>query len=742
MSQQRLNNGLSTKVAAIEELKAVRLNSGSVMSDKETVDSMFTMQSFDEQGYLAKSADSAVNAIDNITARIRATSFFSGILAAGNKIATGKNSPEFITPESTDAAVQSAAITMLAYADPVTYIEQAHKGPARKDGAVVVNPNQPLLQYLSADSFTMQGFEPSYQENWVDVNATANAMAALQGGFEAAFFPIVTVPGGAGGLEVVISNWHIMKPTARQAQRDVSYDIPKIPLVKAMSDSSLLTDLAIFVTPYVGNDNIDQTVLVDAADVPHWQVESEGEQFATAPIRFGVNVDLLNISAHPGIVNSGTFDETDAIEPIVKIGDVWFRVEFDDGSDVYAATAKYDISRAAGALLQQKLEGSQRRYVTLDTFKVALTDASVLINVTKGGVAATADEFKDALNATVGQAPGSKFQLVGFLELAAQAHTEFANMKVDALSARFDHILSENKVKATSTAVSIEIDTADLGWYPMARRTNSNMRSRGVMLDGLMQNRYVFPVALSSPIMIQQPVNLRDPSELAPTADALAHAQRLLNNNNAHKALLSAAISLELDNGIAQDAASSISSELITPTFVSRTINLEGATITMNSKDNLDNTRGALQSAFVSVANELLNKSGYLAALEYRTGNNTDLEIIAVMNPWIYNLAMESGDPRFLGNGRNFILTQSVNKDLGNDIYMAVRQGTRTNGINPLDFGIFLYTPPLMHSMVVPRLGRMSKEIHMLPCNAHYVTCPVLGRITVEGLEELYFDQL
>jgi hypothetical protein len=158
----------------------------------------------------------------------------------------------------------------------------------------------------------------------------------------------------------------------------------------------------------------------------------------------------------------------------------------------------------------------------------------------------------------------------------------------------------------------------------------------------------------------------------------------------------------------------------------------------MASKDSLDDIRGALTAAIMSVTNELIQRSEYLAAMEYYTGNNNDFEVIVVTDSVIFPWLMEAGDSRTLGNQQKFKITQSLNQSLKGRIYISLRRQNRDGQLNPLDFGGFLYTPALTHEVQVSRAGATVKEIHTVPRNAYYATLPILGRVDVKNIVELF----
>jgi len=136
------------------------------------------------------------------------------------------------------------------------------------------------------------------------------------------------------------------------------------------------------------------------------------------------------------------------------------------------------------------------------------------------------------------------------------------------------------------------------------------------------------------------------------------------------------------------------------------------------------------------------------------TGDASAYEIIAVTNVEMAPHFMVDGDPRTFGDSRNFVITQSLNKFFSYDktdasgnvsrvakIYMSFRRSVRSDEMHPLDFGRLLLSPSITYDIAINRNNRTTQEIHTIPRANAYVTLPILMRIDVIGLENLYVDE-
>lgn len=647
---------------------------------------------------------------DMLKSRLMASPLYTGILS--------KHSPE-----QQDVALEAAAMTIIALQGSSDYLQKTG-ATSVENGQLVQHHAYSLVSEPTSDLETaLEGFDPASLETYGTHSVVANALATIQSGFEEAFFPIINVAPGSGGINVPVNIPRIYRPLTRNL--DGTPDLlNRVNLIRAISDSSILASNALQVVP-VSTGAATPAVLVDNAVVPTTQTVVDGVTVDTRPIKFDTTVGLLSLSTHAGFNNGDAYDETDQLEAILKMGDIWGSVTVDDGASPVAATFKMNVNSQPGTLLIQKVGGYDRDYIANSIVKFIVTDETPL-------VAGNASAFRDAMNASIGQPAGSKFRAVFKVRLSYAINTETANCTA---SYQEPELLAVYNM--SGAAAVLESGFANtllpLGYVPDARKTSSNLRTRSQIVDSRVVKLYRFTVQLHAPIISQHPVN----SAVNTSVEGLAHTHRIRNNNNAHLTLLSAREMIRMENG-AVDEPNSIGAEAVIPTYKYQELDVSSAVTTMNSKDALANLRGSLVAAVQNLIAHLVTESEYLAAMEFFYGNNTEWEAIIVTDPVIYQFIMEPGDPRAAGQGRNFRITQSLNKDFKGKIFISVRRLKRDGQIHPLDFGVFLYTPALSYSVQMTRNNRMASEIHTLPCNQHYVLCPILGEIDVLNLEEFY----
>lgn len=633
-----------------------------------------------------------------------------------------------LDPHRRELSLEAAAMTIMAAGDTRGLFSALSKKP-KSEGVSLINANVGNMDFMSADdNFSLEGYDPASANQFIAHSVYANAMGVLQGDFEETFFPTQIVAAGQDGVDVPVVIPKVYNTIAR-GPNGACKDFGKQSIIDALIDSSILDRNTTKIIPNADGGGA-ATFLVANADVPTTSLNVDGVTVNTRPLLFGKEVDLISISEVAALLQGGSLNETDALDSVMNIGTVWMRIGADDGG-VVSTVVGVDVSGAKGAVFTQTAEGSNRQYQA--NLNVEVEIPRTIANVSGGTMDAVATNMEANLTVTA----GSEFKTYYNISISATANTETACMRAFANSITLSRVVDVNGAEQSITALAPAVDPnlALLGFTPAARRTNRNLRSAGIIVDSTGTVTYRFPVPLGTPIISQKPVG----TDINTSLEGLAHVQRVRNNNQATKALLAMATLLGSNAGVPANNPA-VGSELVTPTFVADTVDIANVVVSLSSSQALNDIRVALLTSIQNVANQLVCQSGYLAALEFLSGANKDYEVIVVTDCNIYPWLMETGDERTFGYNRQFKITQSLNKDLKDKIYISLRRKERDGKMHPLDFGAHLYKPTIVAKLAVPRAGAVSDEIHTIPANAHYVTLPVLGEISVTGLVDYYLQ--
>jgi len=701
---------------AVSKVETIIATNGTKYTSKDLADSFIGLESISDDRFL-----SVARTQEELVQELRDSDFTNLF-------------PDNISPEKLSLGLEAAAYTLLVGASPAEYFKRAAEGANTFSGTagVVMTPADG-----GHSAFGLESFEAGSIQKYLAQTAVANAQAAVLGGFEDVWFPQQLVPAGQNGVDILVTIPQVFTTTTHTETTGAPYTIIKQSLISAVIDPSILESNATTIVPWAqGTDSTSDPHLVPAAQVPTTTATVGGLTVNTRPIVFGSKTSLIGISNATNLLNVGIFDETDALDPIINIGTVYYKLTVTTGANTQSPVTNYvylatDVSNQAGTLLTQVQAGRIQALQTTATVSLPINHSIVPVN-------GSAAPLITALEGILGIGAGVAFTIVATVDLSATADTEYGNMTVNANSPVIAKLYDATNTAAPLTpfsATGVSVTITPLGFTPLARRTNSNLRQNGTIIDSNTTITYRYPVNLQAPIISQSPIG----GATNTTLEGLGHASRIRQNGRAVTALANAESSLATYSGIS-GSSPFVGSLFVTPTYVAHGVDVSTLVTTMNSQENLINLRGALVSAITNTVNELLIKSGYPAALELTNGDPDAFEIIVATDQEIAPHIWESGDIRTFGDARNYKITKSNNKFFKGKVYISFRRTTRSDEIHPLDFGRMLVTPPLTYDVAINRNGRTTNEIHTIPRVNAYVTLPILGVLSITNLESIYIS--
>lgn len=619
------------------------------------------------------------------------------------------------------------AMTTAAFATgaPKAYMERALKPEqARQDHKVLGDAE-------SHDSVVaMEGFD-NFDFDEFRAKSILNAgIAVVTAPFAPTWFKPVNVPNSQSGIDIEI-NVPVVYNRQYRGDTGKEYKLRKTSIVDAPLDHTILENNLLEVVPVSKSANSE--FLVDPAKVQDTTVTLGGEPVKTRPIAYGKSVNLIGISTTDELVKTGTQDERDTLDPVVSIGKQYVYATF-DSTNKGAIVA--DVSFMAGALLNNVAEGKQPNKSTSFTGAVWVNGNDELV----GGAKVSSLGIHNAL-AIAEDVP---MRLKLNVRLHATLEHYDANMTVDAPKQSFEVVEIQYGAKYESrlTAgdenfdkVVAKLDLEPQGYWPDARRSNSNMRQLGTAVDKDTEYKFRLSVAFQPPISALKPVNQTGNGI---SMDTLGAIGRLRDMGTAASTILDFERRLQavqdLDNSFL-----TIGDVLVKPTYLRRKLDVSEAVRTISSKDGLDDLRNQIVNALTMLSNETIIESGYRNALAVYTGNRDNFDTNLLCDPLVNNLIMTSGDGRTLGNGRRFTTSEIDDRRFRNRVYGSFSR-TDVSGVDPLNFGAFLTSPSMIYKATTTKGGAVSGETQLVPRNRFYVTLPILFRLDIQGLEGYFVN--
>ena len=551
-----------------------------------------------------------------------------------------------------------------------------------------------------AVGFGMESFDPAVHLDFIASSALINAQTAIPGGFEEVFFPTISLPPAQSGFDISVQVPKILITQFRNAESGAPFNLQKINLVEAAYNPAILTSNSIVIVPIAtGADTPSQ--LVPQATVPSWPVEILGQTVQSRPIVFNEDVGLIELSTFAATLNNGVMDSTDALYTNVGIKDVYFMLTLTTGIGTtpvtVSAVIKNDVSNVVGTLLQQKTIGRQQSLQTVATIPLFINKDFIPVSGSSNAAIVA------VLESLLGISAGTPFTIQGSVRLSAQADTEIGSMNVDesqpSIVAAYSGMTSGggkttyNIASLNSATVSASITM--IGWTPSARRTNSNLRTNGTIIDANNIVNYRLPINVFPPFTARTPINQADQV----TYETLGHVTSLWASGQCFEKLLQMESWLEVVSGTPMGVGTLtnicpiMGGEFVIPTYRADLVNLPELVNNWQSKDTLVNIRAAIQTALQCNSLQLYMDSGYSSALQMLLSDLDAYETIIVTDPMIAQYMMEAGDIRTFGDGRKYIVTKSNNMAVRGKIYYSFRLIGSSDLVHPMSFGCKLVSP-------------------------------------------------
>ena len=758
MSKMYGNGGAAAtkRDEAKNAIKNIILTHGSLFG-KKAADEFIGMEALtnkDQQGAIG----ATVEAVEQLLRSNGAIRDF--VTSASNQISAGYLNQsqaiaaaglENLKEDFRDSTFTRMALSILAHLNPAKTIQGYNKNCSRDGSFTLAHTfgGSGTLASLGdahlVPSFGMESFDPAVHLDFIAASALINVQSEVPGGFEAVFFPTITLPPGQAGYDIQIQVPKILVTQFRNVSSGAPAVLQKINLVEAAYNPDILTSNAINIVPIATSPTLPAQ-LVPASLVPTETKNVLGNVVDTRPLIFNKSVPLIELSTFAAIENNGTPNFTDALYTNISIDDVWFKVDITTGIGTTPVTksvvVKNKVKNYVGALLQQKPIGRVQALQTVTTLPLFLNDSFVPVS------GDTNADFKALIQSVLGLSSTDKFTLNFEVRVSSEADTEIGNMNVDAneislVSANGPTVSGGTDlvydISAFNTS-SVSLTVTPVGWYPDARRTNSNLRTNGTIVDANNIVTYRLPINTFAPFVARAPLNMTDQV----TFETLGHLTNLWATGQCVNAMLQMQDWLKMVTGTPfgigkmTNQCPIMGGEFVIPTYREDLVNLPVQVANFQSKDILVNIRSAIQAALMYNSLQLAMDCGYFPALQMLYADLDAYEVIAVTDPLTAQYLMEAGDTRTFGDNRKYIITKNINKNLMGKIYYSFRVTAQSDLAHPMSFGCKLVSPNITYEVVpMNRDGANMREIQSMPRIVPYVNLPVLGVLNIIGLEAM-----
>lgn len=628
------------------------------------------------------------------------------------------------------SAIQVEAGTMVALAagNPGAYAEAAMRNRAAAGNNISlieaeVSGVAGRLDYREQPS--LEAFDEKQLSEMLPYSIAFNVQASRQDEFSETFYPTTVVSPEMGGLDMTINRTLVFNQVHHATTGKVA-DFGRRPLTEAAIDATILADESTSLIPHYHADEANKEFFLGGITPVTRRVG--GVDITTAPLKIGKVVDLLGISQHPKLVGAGIIDHTDAIDSRINLANVY--VQKGDAG----ALIKFPTARLPRSGFNKTTEGSYR--------EMGLQFRSTSLVLNKETIAVDGTE-----PAALQGVRDGDYTVRLQVNVDGQLNTETGQTNVYAAPINVASIQDAdgNEISLTVGAGKAIVDSLEglevKGYDLLASRTNSNRRTRGLLLttDSLTER---FAIPLAAPISAPSPTGSnRDARDL----DSLIAAARIRNSNNAVTTLFNYAESLRayVSNRVGQPVngvpeVEGMGRYVVRPFYEETDLDLAAAINSLSSKDRAEDISALLVNAIRDVAYRMYRDSGYQVAMDASSVGSKDACLVVGTDAVISRHLMVVGDTRTFGQGfKDHKIVTSWDSRVSDKIILTFSRQGMEGSPDALSFGTHAWMPELATSMQVNRDGAMYTEAMVQPRTRHINNLPILAVINVSGLEDV-----
>lgn len=586
---------------------------------------------------------------------------------------------------------------------------------------------------MDGRSVDMQAFDEKENKNAMVYSVAYNMQAARQDEFGEAFYPTVIVTPNNIGFNISIRLMYVYD----EVRRDLSGSLNKFNrknVIKAVIDASILRNDQTKIVPVYRKSEPAAAQDSDryfSAEVGTTSIMVDGHPVTTGALSVGKKFSLLGISQTEALLTTGVQDQTDSIDPSIRLANIYLKIKGSVGGvDTYNVMrfsvdklplSDFNAAPQGNTQLMQLNFSSDSLYLTKDKLAVDGSPATLLANLGTNTVRLAVQLF------------GSVILDRGDTQVTASP-VEVAKVTDDS-----GNIL-DTQSGVGRTVASIFDGAEVVGYDLIAYRTNSNRRQRGQLIDTQYMN-YLYTVPPLPPITALRPVGETETNDSA-LLSALITTTHVRTSNAAVTALLEARNFLReytnTKDGI-NDAPEilGVARYLVTPAFLEETLDCETNLDSLNTSDRTVDLQNLIQNKLRDMAFRLYVSSGYKAAADaLYDGAAPKPCLIIGTDPILSRYLTLNGDLRLVGETIDYKLVSTLDSRMaGKIIFSFGMESSFNSGVpNPMHFGNMAWKPELTLMMPMIRNGSNVMELTVQPSFRHVTNLPIMGTLDVKNV--------
>ena len=594
--------------------------------------------------------------------------------------------------------------------------------------AIMAGQNETVLYSVpgaaqSHPRIAQENYDDKELENAVKASVVVNYRAARQNPVGEMLFPTVVMSPDDQAYKMYLNQINVIKNTQRSIDGRQARNFARVNLLKAAIDHTILDLSETDIVPAVRTETT--WAFVDAATIPHTVVNPH---LTTAPLKFGEQISLLGL-APDALLRAGELSQTDMLDAAINLKNLYLKVGNDiiKLSNLEYLTSSNFVPAPQGDSLDMILNFTAQNYPL--NKKTTKLDGSAL----------TGDLANIATN-----------EWVVRLRLGVQgnANLQDSNITLNATPVTVAQIVDKDGREVDITAgqgkaIADAIKGGSLLCFDLkARRTNSNKRSRGLILD-MSTYSILYAVPLLGPISTQRPLAKGDEANETDLA-ALITATRTFTSNQAITALfeINKLLGHYADSRVMGSDVDTeylgISRKLIQPHHEEGKFDVRAVIASLKSSDRPVEVQATLVNKIRDMVFRAWHLSGLGVAADHVFGGEAPKPTVKIAtDPVIARYLQVQGDLRTIGGEFDVEIEASWDARMVGHVFFTFGYNTAEGETNyhVLNFGMMLWKPEVVIAAPIYRDGQTSRELTVQPSFLHVCNTPILMHLIVENIE-------
>lgn len=632
----------------------------------------------------------------------------------------------------TPAGIEASKIAGILSGDPSRFLKQDVTRPLSSvsmEGHDATVVQQHGLGYtVDSRAVSMEAYDQTELRNLTVYSKVYNLRAGNQDEFSGGFFRAVTVPPDEAGYAVSINIVRVMNETKREVSGK-AFDPGFKNIIHALIHDHIIRNDQTKLIPIVRTDS--ESSFYDVTEMVPQMIKHDGEDIATSGLAFNKQVDLLGLSQTAATLAVGPMNQTDAIDSGLTLDALYMKV----GTGAGAEIIKLNTFGLPESNFFAPPQGDYRDMIlSFDSESVGLLNKIVTYTGADSvHLKPILDDdlvvrLKLTVNGRVNTFTGSISLSNGPVGIASVFDSATGNY-LAAGNPKYDQV------------VTLLQDAALVAWTVDGYRTNSNLRTRGQLLDTTYRTQ-IYQPKLRSPITVARPQTAQEVADATDIASLLT-ATGIMTTNEGVAALFRTATILR--NHVSRNepidsmpTVLGIAHGPVRAVYEYEAIDVKERINSLATHQKAVDAQHVLINAVRDAVFKAYVKSGYKPCADALHGGRAPKpKVLIGTDPEIAGWFMIHGDSRTLGAEFDYEVVSTVNARMAGKIFVTFVSGNEENGRpDPLTFGNMAWKPELVVALPLHFQGENSKQIMVSPCFTHVVNLPILMEFDVTNLGE------